>query len=122
MTVGVAVVVVDFGVVVVVVVAEFSDGAVVVVEFDGEVPKLASVVVVREFPGVPAAPDEVGDEEDEPVDEVVVVDVDPAELPTPTDGVPEEPPDDSGTSLPDELPDAEVVRSEATATVVGGGG
>jgi hypothetical protein len=119
-TLGVVVFVVPLGVVVVV--AELSDGTVVVVEFDGDVPGLASVVVVTELPGVPTGPDDVGDEGDEPAGSDVVDDDDPAELATPTDDVPEDPPDDAGRSLPDESPDAEAVRSVATATVevVGG--
>jgi hypothetical protein len=120
-TLVVVVFVVPFGVVVVVVVAEFSGGAVVVVEFDGEVPELASVVVVKVFPDVPPAPDVVGDDGVEPVDDVVVVDDDSVELPAPTDDVPGVRTVDSVRPLPDESPDAEVVRSEATATVVGTG-
>jgi hypothetical protein len=113
---GVVVFVVPLGVVVVV--DEFPDGAVVVVEFDGDVPESTSVVVVTELPEVPPGTDDVGEEGDELADDDVVVVVDPGVLVTPTEGVPGTPPDDAGRLLPDESPDAEAVRSVATATVV----
>jgi hypothetical protein len=119
-TLGVVVFVVPFGDVVVV--TEFSGGPVVVVESDGDVAELGSVVVVTALPGVPAEPDDVGDEGDEPAGADVVVDDELAELATPTDDVPDDALDDAGRLLPDEPPDAEVVRSEATATVVLVGG
>lgn len=105
-----------------VVVVEFCEGSSVVDELAGDVLWLGPDVTVTASPGIPGAPDEVGDGEVGLADHVVVVDDVPGEPPTPAGDDPGAPLDDAGTALPVELPDTDVVRSEATATVVAVGG